>query len=227
MKHLKDLYKRFGTWELAFAAYNMGYGGLLASIRKFNTNDYWTLRRVEAGLPYETALYSPKIMAMAIVANNCKVFHCASVTPDPPARFGDIGVDAVSVGPGVTLEDVADAISLKPAKIEALNPHVIGSRFPPLQQSTLPRSAWTVYVPQGKGKKATEELPTKAARRKLGTHRVRWGETLPTLAATFGTSTGWIEALNDLRPRESPRPAPLFSFLPAERRRRCPRSPRG
>lgn len=217
LKHLKDLYKRFGTWELAFAAYNMGYGGLLASIRKFNTNDYWKLRGLEAGLPYETALYTPKIMAMAIVANNCKVFGCDKVAKDPPARFGDNDVDAVAVAPGVTLDEVAESIKVDPKKIAALNPHVIGSRFPPLQQSTLPRQAWTVYVPRGQGKKAAKELPGKTSAMKLSTHQVRWGETLPTLAASFGTSTGWLEALNDLHPRESPRPGTVV-FVPKGRK---------
>ncbi len=216
LKHLKDLYQRFGTWELAFAAYNQGYGGLLAAIRKFNTNDYWTLRNLEAGLPYETALYVPKIMAMAIVANNCKVFGCDGVVRDKPFPFGDAGVDAVSVAPGVTLDEVAEAIGEAPAKIAALNPHVIGSRFPPLSQSTLPRAAWTVYVPHGKGKKAAAELPGKSAAATLGTHRVRWGESLPTLAAAFGTSSGWLESLNDLHPHESPRPGTVV-FVPKGR----------
>lgn len=221
LKHLKDLYQRFGTWELAFAAYNMGYGGLLASVRKFNTNDYWALRRLEAGLPYETGLYVPKIMAMAIVANNCKVFDCDGVVKDKPLPFGDVGVDAVSVAPGVTLDAVAEAIGEKPERVAKLNPHVIGTRFPPLQQSSLPRTAWTVYVPAGKGKKAREELPARTAALNIATHRVRWGETLPTLAAGFGTSSGFIETLNDLHAHESPRPGTVV-FVPAGR---TPKSP--
>ena len=63
-KYLADLHQRFGSWELAFAAYNMGYGGLLTSIRKYNTNDFWELSRLESGMPLETALYVPKIVAM-------------------------------------------------------------------------------------------------------------------------------------------------------------------
>ena len=73
-RYLADLHTRFGSWELAFAAYNMGYGGLLSSIRKYNTNDFWELSRLESGMPLETALYVPKIVAMAIVARNRAVF---------------------------------------------------------------------------------------------------------------------------------------------------------
>ena len=39
-RYLSDLYRRFGSWELAIASYNMGYGGLARSIRKFNSNDF-------------------------------------------------------------------------------------------------------------------------------------------------------------------------------------------
>ena len=59
-RYLADLHRRFGAWELALAAYNMGYGGLLAAIRKYNTNDYWELSRFESGIPFETALYVPR-----------------------------------------------------------------------------------------------------------------------------------------------------------------------
>ena len=32
--YLQDLNRRFGTWELALGSYNMGFGGMLSSIRK-------------------------------------------------------------------------------------------------------------------------------------------------------------------------------------------------
>ena len=216
LKHLGDLYQRFGTWELAFAAYNMGYGGLLASIRKFNTNDYWELRRLEAGLPYETALYVPKIMAIAIATRNCKVFGCDQVKPDEPEPFGDVKVDKVSVAPGVTLDDVAEATGAKTEVIAELNPHVIGSRMPPIEQATLPRTSWTVYVPRGSGAKASESLPQGSKPRKLATHRTRWGESLAAVASTYGTSVGFLEQLNDLVAHESPRPGTTL-FVPPGR----------
>lgn len=208
LKHLSDLYKRFGSWELSFAAYNMGYGGMLSSIRKYNSNDYWELRRLEAAMPYETALYVPKIMAIAIAAKNCPVFHCSDVKLDEPLPF-----DEVAVGPGVKLQQVAKAAGTTPEKIAELNPHIIGSRTPPLEQSPTPRTFWTVHVPTGTGTKAQKELPASGKVRKLATHRVRWGESLDHIASVYDTSTGYIERLNDFYPRESPRPGD-FVFVP-------------
>jgi len=88
LKYLHDLHARFGSWELALAAYNMGHGALLTAVRKYNTNDFWELSQLEAGVPYETALYVPKIVALAFVARNKQVFGCDGVQPDAPEPFG-------------------------------------------------------------------------------------------------------------------------------------------
>ncbi|MEM9877572.1 MAG: transglycosylase SLT domain-containing protein, partial [Myxococcota bacterium] len=220
-RHLHDLHQRFGSWALAFGAYNMGYGGMLAAIRRFNTNDFWRLTRIEAGLPYETARYVPKIMALAIAMNNCKAFGCDGMARDPARPFGDEGADALSVAPGVTLDDVADAADVGRDALTDLNPHLIGSRLPPLETAPPGRKGWTVYVPVGKGAKAKGELPAIQKRRRLGTHRVRLGESTATLAAAYGTSVGVLEAWNDLRRRESARPGRVL-FVP---RGRKPKSP--
>jgi hypothetical protein len=71
---LADLHRRFGSWDLALAAYNMGYGGLSSVVRRYNTNDFWSLARTEGTLPWETTLYVPKILASAVVAHNLGAF---------------------------------------------------------------------------------------------------------------------------------------------------------
>lgn len=87
LRFLQDLHARFGSWELALAAYNMGHGALLSAVRKYNTNDFWELSQLEAGVPYETSLYVPKIVALAFVARNKQVFGCEGIEPDPPEPF--------------------------------------------------------------------------------------------------------------------------------------------
>jgi membrane-bound lytic murein transglycosylase D len=109
LKYLKDLNSRFGSWELALAAYNMGHGALLTAVRKYNTNDFWELSQLEAGVPYETALYVPKIVALAFVAKNKQIFGCDGVAPDPPEPF-----DAAAVVPA-SATATAPAIAKAPA----------------------------------------------------------------------------------------------------------------
>jgi membrane-bound lytic murein transglycosylase D len=123
---LKDLYVRFGSWPLAFAAYNAGYGAILRSIARFNTNDFWELARHEAGLPWETSLYVPKILAAAIVGHNLKAFGFANIAQDAPWEF-----DRVEVSSGISFAALARAAGAKPDVIEDLNPEYTSGRIPP------------------------------------------------------------------------------------------------
>src|SRR5690606_6418699 len=116
-RYLAQLHERFGTWELAFAAYNMGYGALLRSIRKYNTNDYWTLAHLEAGLPFETNLYVAKILACAIVAHNPERFGLADLQREEPIRW-----ETVRVSGGVSLSLVARVVGSDAQTIGSLNP---------------------------------------------------------------------------------------------------------
>ena len=144
-RYLADLHRRLGNWELALAAYNMGYGALLNAIRKYNTNDFWELTKVEAGVPYETALYVPKIIAVAVAARNNAAFGLDSVRIEPPLAF-----DAVAIPSGTSVTTIAAAAGVAPSAIEALNPQLRRGRTPPLSPSS-EITAWTVRVPQGKG----------------------------------------------------------------------------
>ena len=101
---LADLHRRFGSWDLAMAGYNMGYGGVLSAVRRYNTNDYWALSKLEGSFPWETTLYVPKILAAAIVAKNLAAFGYQDVTPEAPLEGED-----VPVGPGIALSSVAQA----------------------------------------------------------------------------------------------------------------------
>ena len=141
---MRDLYDRFGSWELAFAAYNMGYSGLLRAIRKYNTNDFWMLSHLEAGLPFETSLYVAKITAMSIVANNPERFGFAKLTREEP-----LALAKVDVAPGTGLRAVATAAGLELDKLKALNPHLLRGRIPPGEQSArvyIPRDAYAQFA---------------------------------------------------------------------------------
>ena len=209
-RYLSDLRQRFGSWELAFAAYNMGYGGLLAAIRKYNTNDFWELSRVESGVPLETALYVPKIMAMAIVARNKATFGCDDVELEPAVSF-----DKVAVSSGVSLQSIALAAGTSQEKVAELNPQLVASRTPPTAPGDKTSISWNVRVPPSLGPKAAKSLPHYAdADAKLDRYVLRWGESLDDVAARHHTSRGMLSALNNFRRDESIRPGTVI-FLPA------------
>ncbi len=189
---LLDLHRRFGSWDLAMAAYNMGFGGMLAVVRRYNTNDFWTLSRLEGSLPWETTLYVPKILASAIVLKNLAAFGYQDVAPEPPLEGED-----VPVRPGTTLAAVARACGTTAKEIEQLNPELRASRTPPVQED------WPVRVPLGKASACSQNL-IKGKKEPLPLERyvVRFGESLEQIAQGRRVSVAKLVELNAIAPGE-------------------------
>jgi membrane-bound lytic murein transglycosylase D len=201
-RYLSDLRRRFGSWELAMAAYNMGQTGLLKVMRQYNTNDFWRLTEYEAALPWETTLYVPKIQAIAIVMNNRKAFGLSDIAPDAPVSF-----DTVYVDESTSIEQVAQAAALPVESVRALNPHYLAGRAPPsLKRGE--RLRWPVYVPTGSGTKVAQALsqakttPGSVAPQATSV-LVRQGDNLETVAYRYRTTADVLQRLNQIRSDES------------------------
>jgi membrane-bound lytic murein transglycosylase D len=188
-RYLKDLYVRFGSWYLVFAAYNAGYGSVLRSITSYNTNDYWELTRHESGLPWESSLYVPKILAAAIVGRNLATFGYGDVSPDAPFAYDEVEVPA-----GTAMATVARAAATKPEVIEALNPQLQRDRTPP------DRGVSKVRLPPGTAVAFAGAFDkTRAAGDKLETVVLRFGETLEDVGKAHGVSAKEIRKLNGVK----------------------------
>jgi membrane-bound lytic murein transglycosylase D len=187
--YLKDLRVRFGSWEMALAGFNAGYGLVMTSVARANSNNFWALCEVESGLPHATTMYVPKIIAAALVGRNRAVF---GVGPElqgtlPPVRWGQ-----VEVGPATSITAVAKAIDEDPALLEELNAQLLRKRTPPGRR-------YALRVPQGKvhslaqsaGRIASDAGDTQQ-------YTVRYGETLAEIARRLGTSEAALRRLNDL-----------------------------
>lgn len=195
---LGDLHRRFGTWELALAAYDMGYGGLSSVVRRYNTNDFWSLARTEGTLPWETTLYVPKIMAAAVVAHNLQAFGFGDVVLDAPVEG-----DEVNVPPGTSLASVAQAAGCTLKDEQALNPELRASRTPPASEGA---AAYPVKVPRGKGDAAAQALAKlRGSQPPLDRYVVRFGETLDQIAAAHKTTAQKLVDLNAIAPGEAVR----------------------
>jgi membrane-bound lytic murein transglycosylase D len=193
---LSDLYRRFGSWELAMAAYNMGHGGLTRAIKKYNTNDFWELARHEAGIPWETTLYVPKILATAIVMSNKKAFGLDDVEPEPAESF-----DLIQVGPGTPLADVARAAGIATEELERKNPMYLAGRVPPVAPGRA-SPPYRVRVPAGSGSAATKLLQRPYVA-ELQTYAVKQGDTLAAAARATGASEGTLRELNRIGTQET------------------------
>ncbi|WP_437963961.1 transglycosylase SLT domain-containing protein [Sorangium sp. So ce260] len=155
--HLRDLYMRFGSWDLALAAYNMGYEQLLDRIDRYGTSDFNELARQEA-IPSETAAYVPKIGAVAIVANNLERFGFDQVEVNRPVDAAEIAAP-----PGTPLKTLAKAAGVATSTLRTLNPDILGDRVPP------GRGDFIVMLPPDTLARAQAALPAMLSAEQLAT----------------------------------------------------------
>lgn len=186
--YLGRLHEMFGTWDLAMAAYNMGQGALMSSVKKYNTNDYWKLAGYEAGLPWGTTNYVPKILAAAIVGHNREAFGMDDLDFEKPITY-----DVVIVSVSCKLSVIAKAAGVDAQDVEALNPELKKSRVPP---DMLP---YPVRIPQGRRASFEKSWPQAAKNLKpLSTYEVKFGDTLTRIAKVHGTTVKELASINDI-----------------------------
>jgi len=191
VRYMSDLKERFGAWPLTLAAFNAGYGAVLHAMQKYNTNDYWELCRHEDGLPWETTLYVPKVMAVAIVGENKKLFGYEDVATEPPYAY-----DKVTVPASMSVAAMARAAGVPVADVVALNPELRRNRTPP--------EPWQARLPRGSGVRFAAAYDQQ--RELVKPIQVRFGERIEELAAAHGASTRELKTLNgiddtaDIRP---------------------------
>jgi membrane-bound lytic murein transglycosylase D len=196
---LSDLYRRFGSWELAMAAYNMGYGGVVSIVRKFNTNDFWALSRLEGAVPWETTLYVPKLLAVAVLTHNLATFGYADVPVDSPTE-----TDEINVPSGTPLSAVATAAGCTNKEIEALNLELRAGRTPPAPPvapdtpaASVADVGYTVRVPGGKGALASQNLAkVRHDPSQVEKYVVKFGESLEQIALAHRVSVAKLVELN-------------------------------
>jgi membrane-bound lytic murein transglycosylase D len=184
--YLGDLETRFGSWELALAAYNAGYGLVVQSIRTNNTNNFWSLLAIENALPHQTANYVPKILAAAIVGRNRAVFGVTD-QPQPALELID-----VKVPPGTRFEDLAKAIGVDEDLLAEINAVYLRGRVSPEGEPS------TVRIPRDAHKAFTQlggELEPPPDQR-WATHAVKLGEDLDSIAARYGITQKQLRSLN-------------------------------
>ncbi len=192
MRYLGDLKTRFGAWPLALAAFNAGYGAVLRSIHKYNTNDYWELCRHENGLPWETTLYVPKVMAAALVGENRALFGYGDLVPDPALAWDRVYVDS-----SMSMSAIASASGTSEAIIASLNPHLRRGRTPP-------ESRFEVHVPKGSAPRFLAAYDK--SRDAVRPHVVRFGERVDEIAHAYQISVRALKQLNGLEDTTEVRP---------------------
>ncbi len=189
-RYLGALYKEFGSWELALAAYNVGEGAVRRAIKRQHTRNFWQLR-----LPRETRNHVPKFYAALILGTDPEKYGF-TVTPELPYATETIAVDF-----SVDFETLGECCGVSEETLAELNPSLLRRCTPPDEGS------FHVNVPAGTGEKGLVALaavpPEKrqTPRIEFAEHRVRRGETLSKIARKYRTSVQAIVDANRLGSR--------------------------
>jgi membrane-bound lytic murein transglycosylase D len=209
-RHLRDLYKEFGDWYLAIAAYNCGPGVVEKAVERTGYADFWELRS-RGVLPAETTNYVPIILAMTIMEKNAAEYGIEGFQLDPSLEY-----DTVET-PGLTsLTLVADILDIPVTELAEINPASLRGMVP---------EAYPLHVPKGTAD------PLVAAFQRIPAnhldawrmHRVSAGETLAVIGKRYNVQASNIVAVNHLdadQPQEGDRlliPAALRIESPVRR----------
>ena len=114
-KYLKQLYKQFDDWYLAFAAYNCGETRVQRHIKYFGTRNFWELNN----LPKETQNYIPSILAIIFISKNPEKYNF-KVDPDPYFEW-----TIVDINKSVKIEDVAKCSGINKKILKQYNSELL------------------------------------------------------------------------------------------------------
>lgn len=185
---LTQLYNKFGSWELALAAYNAGPGAVQRAINRNIANglpaDFWSLR-----LPSETMSYVPRFLAVAQVINSPEShgLNLVPVADQPHFR-------AVETSGQVDLTAAASLAGISLKELLQLNPGF--SRW-----ATDPEGPHRLLVPASLPVDFEQQIASLPAPEQVLVehYRVKRGDNLFKIAKRFGLSPAELKRMNKLK----------------------------
>ncbi len=229
MKYLASLHERFGSWELALAAYNAGAGTIIRAQRRAGADDYRTISRY---LPRETRRFVPAFIGAAYIVNFYKEHE---VQPEWPHLDMQL-IEAFKVYHPLPFSTIAAVTGLPKEVVKALNPHFRKGRIPGskkghyviLPKRVIPALREYLETQQPDTEQPVEEveLPdlTDTAEYNAGEYyfkadyTVVKGDKLEDLARAFGCSVYSLQLWNDLHSNKLKPGQDLIAWFPVEER---------
>lgn len=120
--YLKRLYRAFGDWEMALAAYNVGPGNVKRAIRRSGSSSFWGIYNF---LPKQTRHYVPQFVAMTYMMHYHADHGIFAETPDYPMLS-----DTVHITGYFNLNTFASLSDYKIEDIHKLNPQLVNTELP-------------------------------------------------------------------------------------------------
>jgi membrane-bound lytic murein transglycosylase D len=205
-KHLRDLYDRFGAWDLAIAAYNCGTGNVNKAIyRSGGKTNFWDIYHY---LPRETRGYVPAFIAATYIMT----YHAEHGICPMESKL-PLATDTIMVNRLLHFEQIAAVCDIAIDTLRGLNPQykedVIPGKFLP-GSLRLPEDKIRTFILSGdsiynhdREKYFSEEkvkvLKGQATNTGFVIHKIRSGESLSTIARRYRVTITDLKRWNNLR----------------------------
>ncbi|HSB40384.1 MAG TPA: transglycosylase SLT domain-containing protein [Methylomirabilota bacterium] len=205
--YLSDLYRMFGSWDLAQAAYNAGEMKVLRAIQGTGSRDFWSLTRTRL-LRDETKNFVPAIHAVTMIGQEPEQYGF-TVRPEEPLSYEEITVPRAT-----SLKHVAGLSGIGYEELVRLNSELRLKQTPP-------DAPYHLKVPRGSAAALQAGLDREAEARKTAVvartadrgkrkihgagapaparvHVVQPRDTIGGIAKQYGVSVQQLSRWNDL-----------------------------
>ncbi len=210
--YLKDLYKMFGDWSLALAAYNAGEGRIYKAINRVSENDYWMLLNTKY-IPKETKNYVPKYIAAITIAKQPESFGFDNIKEHETINYEEVVI------PSPTDLDVI-------AKCAQVDVNIIKELNPELKRWSTPMNVkeYIIRIPEGKKEDFLSNFEKIPAEKRFSydIYLTKKGDTVHKIAKKTGFSTTVLYEMNgnevfkNLKPETKIMIPPRDKFTPAK-----------
>lgn len=190
LEHLQHLYKSFGSWDLALAAYNGGGGQIRRAMEKTGAKDIWELRKAGV-LTKETDEYVPRYLALLIIYNNQRLFGLDKEIARPEKEK----TIPVKLEYAVDINEVSRHLEIPVEIIKKYNPELNRNITP----VTVEEYSLRLPVEAAREFEKKSHLLYKKNIKKIKQYTVKKGDTVSSIALNLKSKASLIIRFNDLK----------------------------
>ncbi len=219
--HLRDLYRMYGDWTIAIAAYNCGAGNVNKAIARAGgeAQNFWDIYPY---LPRETRGYLPSFVAANYAYTYHKQHGIDMIAPPLP-----LCTDTITVNKLTHFEQISSTLDISVEALRALNPQYKEDIIPAVERTyvlKLPQPEVSRYLAREEEIHAKDSIylakylaqpkaALEAAVASPTTYTVRKGDVLGTIARKHGVTVAQLVKWNRLRNANSIKPGQRLEIL--------------